>query len=187
MCAPPIFNNFLSPVSWIWLKGQFSRIIWKSLRILKVNALILVLELWKVLRVTLVNSRTQTLPSFSKILEVREREWEFSRVEVSFGIPTRYHYICNSFYPLFPCFWIGKFSWKEIAQIFKSVAAQLGSPCLKPLHCEHKSKYLFIPTPKLQLDMTYIQGVLAYHDFVYHEFCLSRIFLKGFKQLFATI
>ena len=38
-------------------------------------ALVLVLELWEISRVTLVNSQTQTLPSFSKILEIWEWEW----------------------------------------------------------------------------------------------------------------
>ena len=51
------------------------------MRILKNNALILVLKLWEFLRVTLANSQTQTLPSFSKTLKIREREWEFSRFE----------------------------------------------------------------------------------------------------------
>ena len=64
--------------------GQF----WESSKILRTVALVLVLKLWEISRVTLANSRTQTLPSFSKILKIREREWEFSRVEVSFAIPT---------------------------------------------------------------------------------------------------
>ena len=41
----------------------------------------LVLELWEISRVTLANSQTQMLPSFSKTLKIREREWEFSRFE----------------------------------------------------------------------------------------------------------
>ena len=41
--------------------------------------LILVLELWENSRVTLANSWTQMLLSFSKNLEVREWEWESSR------------------------------------------------------------------------------------------------------------
>ena len=51
------------------------------MRILKNNALILILKLWKFSRLTLANFQTQTLPSFSKTLEIREQEWEFSRFE----------------------------------------------------------------------------------------------------------
>ena len=54
--------------------GQFLRILRESSGILKIIALILVLEPLDTLRVTLVNSQTQSLPSFSKILEIRERE-----------------------------------------------------------------------------------------------------------------
>ena len=60
------------------------------MRILKNNALILILKLWEFSRVTLANSRTQTLPSFSKTLEIREREWEFSRFEGLVDRPSRY-------------------------------------------------------------------------------------------------
>ena len=60
------------------------------MRILKNNALILVLKLWEFSRVTLANSRTQTLPSFAKTLEIREREWEFLRFEDLIDRPTEY-------------------------------------------------------------------------------------------------
>ena len=45
--------------------------------VLKKCTLVLILKLWEFSRVTLANSQTQMLPSFSKTLEIRERKWEF--------------------------------------------------------------------------------------------------------------
>ena len=60
--------------------------------IFKNHILILVLKLWKFSRVTLANSQTQTLPSFSKTLKIREWEWEFSRFEGFVDRPNLSHH-----------------------------------------------------------------------------------------------
>ena len=61
--------------------GQFSRIIRESSRILKNIALILALKFEGFWGHPQPHFWNQSLLSFSKILEIREWEWEFSRFE----------------------------------------------------------------------------------------------------------